>query len=88
MMLPFAIGRNDSAVQTHIDAHRKTFVNLPSGPSGWSQAGFLIGSPAEIVDQIGARIEAGASRFMLQQNALDDLDSIELLADEVLSRIS
>lgn len=88
MMLPFAIGRDDSAVQRHIDAHRETFLNLPAEPSTWRRAGFLVGSPAEIVDQIGARIEAGASRFMLQQNALDDLGSVELLAGEVLPQIS
>lgn len=87
MMLPFAIGRNDQEVKTHIDAHRATFDDLPPNPSGWREEGFLVGSPAEIVDQIGSRVEAGASRFMLQQNALDDLASVELLASDVLPHI-
>ncbi len=84
MMIPFAIGSSDSAVQAHIDAHRVTFPSLPPDPQGWKQEGFLVGSGAEIVDQISKLVEAGASRFMLQQNALDDVDSIELLATDVL----
>lgn len=87
MMLPFAIGRSDTELQGHIDAHRATFVNLPPDPPGWREAGFLVGSPAEVVDQIGARVEAGVSRLMLQQNALDDLASVELLASQVLPQV-
>ncbi len=87
MMLPFAIGVDDAAIQRHIDAHRRTFTNLPTSPSEWSDAGFLVGTPEQIVEQIGRRTEAGVSRFMLQQNALDDLDSIELLASEVLPKV-
>lgn len=87
MMLPFAIGRSDQAVRAHVSAHRTTFSNLPDTPEDWLAAGFLVGSPEAIVDQIGERIEAGASRFMLQQNALDDLASVELLASEVLTNL-
>ena len=86
MMLPFAIGRTDSEVQRHIDGHRNTFDGLPAESDAWREAGFLVGSPDEIVDQIGRRVEAGATRFMLQQNALDDLGSVELLA-EVLPHV-
>lgn len=85
MMLPFAIGRDDATVRAHISAHRATFADLPETPQEWLAAGFLVGSPEGIVDQIGQRVEAGVSRFMLQQNALDDLKSVELLASEVLS---
>jgi hypothetical protein len=46
-----------------------------------------VGSPDEIVDQIGERTAAGVSRFMLQQNALDDIDSVALLATEVMPLI-
>lgn len=87
MMLPFAIGRTDPEVQRHIDGHRNTFNDLPKDANAWREAGFLVGSPTEIVDQIGRRVEAGATRFMLQQNALDDLQSVELLADQVLPHL-
>lgn len=87
MMLPFAIGTSDEQVRNHISAHRSTFANLPESPEEWRAAGFLVGSPAAIVDQIGERAEVGVSRFMLQQNALDDLQSIELLASDVLPNL-
>jgi len=87
MMLPFAIGRDHRTIQAHIDAHRVTFPGLPRDPADWREAGFLVGSPAEIVDQLGTRAEAGATRFHLQQNALDDLGSVELLASEVLPHL-
>ena len=87
MMLPFAIGNDDLAVQRHIDAHRRTFGDLPLDAGQWSEAGFLVGTPDQILDQIGQRVEAGVSRFMLQQNALDDLDSIEQLGAEVVPKL-
>lgn len=87
MMMPFAIGRSDGEVRAHIAAHRKTFADLPETPAEWSAAGFLVGTPEAIVAQLGERIEAGVSRFMLQQNALDDLGSVELLASEVISQL-
>lgn len=84
MMLPLAIGRTDGDVKAHIAAHHETFTDLPESPDEWRGAGFLIGSPSAIVEQIGERVAAGASRFMLQQNALDDVDSVALLASEVM----
>lgn len=87
MMLPFAIGRNTADLQTHIDAHRAAFSDLPSNSDGWREAGFIVGTSNEVVDQIGQRREAGATRFMLQQNALDDLNSVELVASEVIPQL-
>lgn len=87
MMLPFAIGSTDGEIRDHIAAHRHTFSDLPADPEGWLDNGFLVGTPQELVDQIGQRAAAGVSRLMLQQNALDDLDSVELLASEVLPHV-
>jgi hypothetical protein len=46
------------------------------------------GRPAEVVEQLKVFEAAGAGRFMLQQNDLDDLDALELLASEVLPRVA
>jgi F420-dependent oxidoreductase-like protein len=48
------------------------------------QKGPLIGTPNQIVDQIGELVEAGVSRLMLQWLDLDDLSGLELLAQQVL----
>ncbi len=88
LMLPFVIGRDAAAVQNRIAAHRAMFPNLPGDLAGWTAAGFLGGSPAQLVDQLQAWVAAGCTRFMLQHNDLDDLASLALLAGDVLPRLS
>jgi alkanesulfonate monooxygenase SsuD/methylene tetrahydromethanopterin reductase-like flavin-dependent oxidoreductase (luciferase family) len=83
VMIPFAIGRSDSAIQAHIDGHRHTFPNLPADLAAWTENGFIGGRPAQVIDQISAFIEAGVTRFMLQQNELDNLEALDVLAEEV-----
>jgi F420-dependent oxidoreductase-like protein len=84
LMIPFVIGADDRAVQIRLDAHRATFSSLPSTKAEWLAAGFLGGSPGELIDQMSAFVEAGVQRFMLQHNDLDDLDSLAYLSSEVL----
>jgi F420-dependent oxidoreductase-like protein len=45
------------------------------------------GSPAELVDKIGRYGELGASRIYLQTLDLEDLDHLELVANEVLPQL-
>ena len=47
----------------------------------------LAGSPAEIVDKIGAYAEAGATTAYLQILDLADLDHLDLLASQVLPQV-
>ncbi|HEX6386805.1 MAG TPA: TIGR03560 family F420-dependent LLM class oxidoreductase [Anaerolineae bacterium] len=83
-MIPFVIGKDDAAVQDRIDAHRQIFPDLPKTPAEWRAAGFPGGTPPQLTEQLQAFTDAGVQRFMLQYNDLDDLDSLELLAGEVL----
>ena len=47
----------------------------------------LAGSPAELVDKIGAFAEVGARRLYLQLLDLSDLDHLELVATAVLPQL-
>jgi alkanesulfonate monooxygenase SsuD/methylene tetrahydromethanopterin reductase-like flavin-dependent oxidoreductase (luciferase family) len=47
----------------------------------------VAGSPAEVVDKIGAFAEAGAQTFYLQVLDLDDLDHLADIAGEVLPQV-
>jgi alkanesulfonate monooxygenase SsuD/methylene tetrahydromethanopterin reductase-like flavin-dependent oxidoreductase (luciferase family) len=47
----------------------------------------LAGTPAEVVDQIGQYVEAGASRLHLQVNDLTDLDHLDLIASAVAPQL-
>lgn len=88
LMVPFVIGRDAAAVQNRIEAHRVMFPNLPATLDEWQAAGFPGGSPAQLLDRLKVFEAAGVERFMLQHNDLDDLDSLELLAAEVLPHFS
>lgn len=44
----------------------------------------IVGTASQVVDKIGAYVDAGVERFMLQWLDLDDLKSIELIARDVL----
>ena len=48
----------------------------------------LVGTPAEIVDQLGPFIEAGVQRVYLQLLDLSDLDHVELFATEVARQLA
>ncbi|WP_404955304.1 LLM class F420-dependent oxidoreductase [Streptomyces sp. 147326] len=51
------------------------------------KANGLAGSPAEVVEKIGAYEAAGSSRVYLQLLDLDDLDHLELISAQVLSQL-
>ncbi len=74
LMTQVVFAENDQAWQAKIAAD-----------AGLADAqAMIVGTPSQIVDKIGAYIEAGVERFMLQWLALDDLDGIEKLAQAVL----
>ena len=54
------------------------------GFDGWRGAGFLHGSPADVVADLGRWRELGVQRVMLQMIDQEDLAAIELIAREVL----
>jgi alkanesulfonate monooxygenase SsuD/methylene tetrahydromethanopterin reductase-like flavin-dependent oxidoreductase (luciferase family) len=49
----------------------------------------VVGTPGEVVDQLGRYTEiAGSTRFYLQILDLTDLDHLELIADQVQSQVA
>jgi F420-dependent oxidoreductase-like protein len=84
LMTPFVIGKDDATAQDRIEAHCCMFPSLPNSLSDWLAAGYIGGSPTQIVTQLKAFEAIGVNRALLQHNDLDDLASLELLAAEVL----
>ena len=84
LMIPFVIARSERELQECIHAHRLMFSNLPGDLSAWNRAGFIGGTPQQVIDQLKGFEQAGVSRFMLQHNNLDDIDSLALFAEDVL----
>jgi alkanesulfonate monooxygenase SsuD/methylene tetrahydromethanopterin reductase-like flavin-dependent oxidoreductase (luciferase family) len=85
-MCPYAIGSTDREVKKQIDANRVTF-NLPASQSEWVKAGFLCGTPEQVVEQMASWMEAGVGRFILEHNNLEDSSPIALIGDEVLPKV-
>jgi alkanesulfonate monooxygenase SsuD/methylene tetrahydromethanopterin reductase-like flavin-dependent oxidoreductase (luciferase family) len=50
--------------------------------------GVLVGTAADIVEQLQALAQAGAQRVMLQWLAVDDLDRLQDMAEAVLPEVS
>ncbi len=67
--------------QAQLDA----FLHESGVSSEARQAGkIIVGTGAQVVDQLAARFEAGVDRVMLRWLALDDMENLELLARDVL----
>jgi F420-dependent oxidoreductase-like protein len=49
--------------------------------------GLIVGTPPEIVEQLGSLAEAGVQRVMLQWLEVDDIDSLETLARAILPQL-
>lgn len=48
------------------------------------QQGLIVGTPSEVMDQLGQLTEVGVQRVMLQWLELDNLDGLEVLAQAIL----
>ncbi len=73
-------GRDDAETARRADAIRRDVAKLPGETP-------LFGTPAQIVDALGAFAEAGVERVYLQLLDLDDLDHLELFAAEVIPQV-
>lgn len=56
-------------------------------PAELRQHGLVLGTPGEIVDQLGKWAETGVQRIMLQWLDLDDMDGLETLGTQVLPQV-
>ncbi|MFI8447719.1 LLM class F420-dependent oxidoreductase [Streptomyces erythrochromogenes] len=77
--LVVCVGKDDAEVARRAAAIGRDVDEL--------KANGLAGSPAEVVERIGAYGAAGSSRVYLQLLDLDDLDHLELISAQVLSQL-
>jgi alkanesulfonate monooxygenase SsuD/methylene tetrahydromethanopterin reductase-like flavin-dependent oxidoreductase (luciferase family) len=75
VMQAVEVGRSDAELRRKLADRAWAF---------WRAPGMIVGTPAQMVDQLGAFEAAGAQRIMLQWLDIDDLDALELLARAVL----
>ena len=93
VMAAFIIGEDDAAISRRLRALQE-ILPLPRSSSdaellqGMRGRGWLIGRPAEVVEQLGALAQAGVSRVMLQHHNQEDLEVLELIAREVMPAVA
>lgn len=79
-MTNVTFGRNDVEVQRKLEERGRTAEEL-------QEHGMIVGTGAEIVDQVGAYADRGAYRIMLQWLDQDDVDGIEAMAETILPQL-
>jgi len=77
MMTGCVFGKDEADLRQKITARGSTLEQL-------QERGVVAGSPGEVKEQLAALEEAGLQRVMLQWLDLDDLESLETLAKDVL----
>ena len=51
------------------------------------ERGWLVGTPAEVIEQIQGRAAQGVERIMMQTFLMDDVEQLELIASEVIPHV-
>jgi F420-dependent oxidoreductase-like protein len=75
LMVGLIFGRDDAALRRKLDGR---------SADERREQGIVVGTPSEVVDQVGKLAEVGVQRLMLQWLDLDDMDGLEALAQAVL----
>ena len=83
MMTGCEFGKDKSEVKKKVKARTKGKLS----PKELHERGLLVGTAAEIVDQLGVLADAGLQRVMLQWLDLDDLAGLEELAKGVMPQL-
>lgn len=78
--LVVCVGKDDAEVARRAAAIGRDVEEL--------KANGLAGTPAEVVDRIGAFAAVGSSRIYLQILDLGDLDHLELISSQVQSQLA
>jgi F420-dependent oxidoreductase-like protein len=77
LMTRVEFGRDNAAVKVRLAGRGVDAENITS-------RGGIVGTSQQVVDQIGAWVDAGVERFMLQWMDLDDIDGLAQMAADVL----
>jgi alkanesulfonate monooxygenase SsuD/methylene tetrahydromethanopterin reductase-like flavin-dependent oxidoreductase (luciferase family) len=78
LMTRIVFGRTSAEVEAKLSGEPR---------AGLRARGVIVGTPPEIVEQLGYLAEAGVQRVMLQWLEVDDVDGLEDLARSVLSQL-
>ncbi|HET6368627.1 MAG TPA: TIGR03560 family F420-dependent LLM class oxidoreductase [Pseudomonadales bacterium] len=87
LMIPLAIGRDAAEVARRVANARAVFPALPDGEAAWRAAGFLAGTPTQVVEDLQRWDGVGMQRVLLQMLDQEDVGALELFARDVLPKV-
>jgi alkanesulfonate monooxygenase SsuD/methylene tetrahydromethanopterin reductase-like flavin-dependent oxidoreductase (luciferase family) len=85
VMVGFAVGSDEAEVR---ERARRTMAWIGQGEDAEPPESWLVGTPDRVVAQLEALAELGVTRVMLQHQLFRDLESLQLIARDVLPRVS
>jgi alkanesulfonate monooxygenase SsuD/methylene tetrahydromethanopterin reductase-like flavin-dependent oxidoreductase (luciferase family) len=85
LMVPVVIGRGPAEVVARRARIRARFPGVPPDEAGWRAAGFLHGTPEQVVEDLRRWGQLGVQRVLVQVLDPDDTAALELLAREVVN---
>lgn len=83
MMVGCIFGKTDERVRRQVE--ERTRGQRSAGEL--RERGMIVGTPSEVVEQLGRLAEAGAQRVMLQWLDLEDIDGLEAIARDVIPQL-
>lgn len=87
LMVPLALGRDAAEVARRVANARAVFPALPDGEAAWRAAGFLAGTPTQVVEDLQRWDGVGMQRVLLQMLDQEDIGALELFARDVLPKV-
>lgn len=92
MMIGHIVGTDANEVKQRAAALQEMIPGMRDADVGelvtrQRERGWLVGTPAEIVEQIQARGAQGIQRIMMQTFLMDDVEQLELIASEVIPHV-
>ncbi len=93
MMVGHIIGSDEAELKERASRIQQIIPSTQNMPvedviSTMRERGWLVGTPAEIVDDIRERAKLGVSRIMLQTHDQEDMSALELFGKSVLPKVA
>jgi len=77
-----------SVAKTQAEAHGRALTVGREHYGGWSVDSAFIGTPQQIVDKVGAFVEAGVDYFIWDILNLPDPDVIGMFTEEIVAKVN